>query len=56
VLITVLKVYVPCKSSINMFVKQYTKLIDDREKADDEAEKNSSQVRKNYVYTFEFIC
>lgn len=39
----VLKVYVPCKSSINMFVKQYTKLIDDREKADDEAEKNSSQ-------------
>jgi hypothetical protein len=52
----VLKVYVPCKSSINMFVKQYAKLIDDREKADDEAEKNSSQVRKNYVYTFEFIC
>ncbi|XP_051189963.2 protein FAR1-RELATED SEQUENCE 5-like [Lolium perenne] len=39
----VLKVYVPCKSSINMFVKQYTKLIDDREKADDEAEKNRSQ-------------
>jgi hypothetical protein len=46
----VLKVYVPCKSSINMFVKQYAKLIDDREKADHEAEKNSSQVRKNYVY------
>ena len=40
----VLKVYVPCKSSINMFVKQYTKLIDDREKADDEAEKNRTQV------------
>jgi hypothetical protein len=40
----VLKVYVPCKSSINMFIKQYTKLIDDREKADDEAEKNRSQV------------
>lgn len=39
----VLKVYVPCKSSINMFVKQYTKLIDDREKADDEAEKNKTQ-------------
>jgi hypothetical protein len=40
----VLKVYVPCRSSINMFVRQYTKLIDDREKADDEAEKNRSQV------------
>jgi hypothetical protein len=40
----VLKVYVPFKSSINMFIKQYTKLIDDREKADDEAEKNRSQV------------
>lgn len=40
----VLKIYVPCKSSINMFVKQYTKLIEDREKADDEAEKNLSQV------------
>jgi hypothetical protein len=40
----VLKVYVPCKSSINMFIKQYTKLIDDREKADDEDEKNTSQV------------
>ncbi|KAK1683306.1 hypothetical protein QYE76_044154 [Lolium multiflorum] len=39
----VLKVYVPCKSSINMFVKQYTKLIDDRERADEEAEKNKSQ-------------
>jgi hypothetical protein len=52
----VLKVYVPCKSSINMFVKQYTKLIDDREKADDEAEKNRSQVRSMIRRTSIFLC
>ncbi|KAM0831900.1 hypothetical protein ACQ4PT_022119 [Festuca glaucescens] len=48
----VLKVYVPCKSSINMFVKQYTKLIDDREKADDEAEKNKSQKTSKTMFGY----
>ncbi|KAM0869149.1 hypothetical protein ACQ4PT_040856 [Festuca glaucescens] len=48
----VLKVYVPCKSSINMFVKQYTKLIDDRERADDEAEKNKNQKVSKPLFGF----
>lgn len=38
-----LKIYTVCKSSINAFVSQYTKLIDDRESCDAMAERNSKQ-------------
>ncbi|KAM3389621.1 hypothetical protein ACQJBY_011645 [Aegilops geniculata] len=39
----VLKIYIAAQSSLNVFVKQYTKLISQREKDDNEAEKNTSQ-------------
>ncbi|XP_051229709.1 protein FAR1-RELATED SEQUENCE 5-like [Lolium perenne] len=39
----VLKIYIPCNSSINRFVAQYSKLINDRESSDHECEKNTKQ-------------
>ena len=45
-----LKIYTVCKSSINAFVTQYTKLIDDRESCHAMAEKNSKQaILFNYL-------
>jgi hypothetical protein len=40
----VLKIYIPCNSSINRFVAQYSKLVNNRERSDDECEKNTKQV------------
>uniref|UniRef100_A0ACD5Z862 Uncharacterized protein n=1 Tax=Avena sativa TaxID=4498 RepID=A0ACD5Z862_AVESA len=39
----VLKIYIPCNSSINRFIAQYSKLISDRENSDEECEKNTKQ-------------
>lgn len=48
----VLKIYIPAQSSLNVFVKQYTKLISQREKDDNEAEKNTSQVPYVFPYIY----
>lgn len=39
----VLKIYIPCNSSINRFIAQYSKLICDRESSDHECENNTKQ-------------
>uniref|UniRef100_A0ACD6A859 Uncharacterized protein n=1 Tax=Avena sativa TaxID=4498 RepID=A0ACD6A859_AVESA len=39
----VLKIYIPCNSSINRFIAKYSKLISDRENSDQECEKNTKQ-------------
>ncbi|XBH90017.1 hypothetical protein VPH35_081790 [Triticum aestivum] len=50
-----LKIYTVCKSSINAFVTQYTKLIDDRESCHAMAEKNSKQrnIKLQFGYLLE---
>uniref|UniRef100_A0A8R7Q9A6 Protein FAR1-RELATED SEQUENCE n=1 Tax=Triticum urartu TaxID=4572 RepID=A0A8R7Q9A6_TRIUA len=50
-----LKIYIVCKYSINAFVTQYTKLIDDRESCDAMAEKNSKQrsIKMQFGYLLE---
>lgn len=48
----VLKLYVPPKSSIHQFIKQYTKMVDEQENNDSEAENNNKQ--KKIKLTFHY--
>lgn len=51
----VLKIYVPPKSSIHQFIKQYTKMIVEQENNDSEAEKNNKQrkIKLTFHYPIE---